>query len=91
MEDRTSGDPDNLPPIVILLLVCDLVTSDVVVLLLNGFGVIGFRDGMWMPVRWDRDSALSTRDDEMTKVLPFCTIEPVFQSLKKRWVNEALT
>lgn len=94
MENRTSGNPDYLPPILILLLVRDLVTSEVIVLLLNGLGVIefiGLGDGMRAALRWIRDFAFFTRDDEMTKILSFCTVEPVFQSLMKRQVSKGRT
>ena len=86
MEDRTSGNPDNLPPVLILLLVRDLVTSEVIILLLIGLRVIeliGLGDGMWAPVRWNGDFAFFTRDDKVAKVSPVNTIELVFLSLNK--------
>ena len=87
MEDRASGDPDNLPPILIIVLALDLVTGEVIVLLLNGLGIIeflGLGDGMWAPLRWNGDFTFFTRDNEVTEVLPFCAVEPVLQSLIER-------
>lgn len=94
MEDRTSWDPDELPPIFGSLLdriARILIVGEVVVPLLHGLGfivlVILGGDGVWAfgaGCRWDRDFAFFTRGDEVTKVSSVRTVEPVFQSLIER-------
>jgi hypothetical protein len=97
MEDRTSGNPNELPPIFGLLLdrsTRTLVTSEVVVPILYGLRFVklltlgDFVRRFGAGGRWNRDYALFTCDDEVTKVSSVCTVEPVFQSLIKGLVGE---
>lgn len=87
MEDRTSGNPDKLSPVLILI-VGGSVTCVVVVLFLDGHRVlelIGIGSyGEWMAVRWNCDHAFLACDDEVTKVSPIYTVEAVFLSLIKK-------
>lgn len=76
MEDRTGGNPDKLP-LILLLVVGSPVTCVVVVLFLNSHRIINLL-GIGMPTFWNRDYALFTREDEVPKVSPVYTIEPVF-------------
>ena len=91
MEDRTSRDPNKLPPVVRLLLdrtTRSFVTSKVVVSIWYVLGLVELfiirGDGAWAFRHWNRDYAFFTRDDEVTKISPICAIEPVFQLLIKR-------
>jgi len=94
MEDCTSWNPDEFLPIFGALynrIVRSFVMGKIVVPLFHGVGVVGFVilrcDGVWAfgPVTsWNSDFAFFTRGDEVTKVSPVCTIEPVFQSLVKK-------
>jgi hypothetical protein len=87
MENRTSWDPDKLPPILVLIW-SRSVACVVVVLFLNGhricelFGIGG--DGVGMSVRWNRDYTFFTCDDEVTKVSPVYAVESIFLPLIKR-------
>ena len=91
MKDCTSGNPDKLPPLFGLLvdrIARGLVTGQVVVPFLYGLGfgkliVVG-GDAVYAVVRWNRDFAFFTCDDEVTEVPPVCTVETVLQSLIKR-------
>ena len=98
MEDRTSWNSGEFPSIFRALqdrVVLIFIMSKIEVSLLNGFGIVVFvilrGDGVWAfragTVR-NRDFAFFTRGDEMTKVSPVRTVEPIFQSLIKGWVSE---
>ena len=83
MENRTRGNPNKLPPILLFLdaRIEHGPVTGVVVILWNRLGYGEFVDLGGDGLRdagWNRHIAFFTRDDEVTKVSPVRTIEAVF-------------